>query len=507
MKRATALALLAMIACGGRRDAPLPELGILGESTRWRSGDPVPATGPWFDGVRVALPAARGETLGLLVFRARGEPARLAVGGARVAAFAVERAVAARRSTSMYGPSRGTGAYIDGLVPVAGGETVASDPAYFELAIPRDAPVGELRGELVVGTRSIPVAITVAPVTLPPPRLDVWAYFDQRELAWARSDEGVAHGPPRAGAPTGGERACIALFRAHGVMLSPDFTVDAYAARRDLLEGFPYIPAVLPDDPTAIGPAVRAWLAATAGTGQVPFAIPVDEPADAAARAKVRAIGDAVHAAGGGPGRFLVAVTDAPRPDYGAAVDLYISWGAAHLDDPPAMLRWTYNGKPPRAGAMTLDTPTPGTRTWGWIAHRYRIPVWYAWDALYWHDRHNRRGAPLPGRALAVAHDAASFANGDDSGNLDGVLALPALGGSCRPTLRLAALRRGFQDRALLELAARCDPTATAALVAELVPRALGDAPDDGDPPWPDDDAAWEAARRRALAIAARCPQ
>ncbi len=294
------------------------------------------------------------------------------------------------------------------------------------------------------------------------------------------------------------------MFRTRGVLLSPDMTADEYPARADLLFDFPYVPAIIPTEPAKVGDAVRAWIAATANSHHVPFAIPIDEPHTAADRQRVRAIADAVHAAGGGRGKLEVAVTDSPHPEYGDAIDLYISWNAAHLDrtrDPPE--RWTYNGKPPRAGSMTLDTATPGLRTWGWIAHRWRIPVWYAWDALYWHDRHNRHGAALPGRALD-RRDAITFDDGDDRGNLDGVLAYPDRRG-CRPSLRLEALRRGLQDRALLELAARCDPAATAALAAKLVPTALGDAPADGPPSWPTDEAAWEAARRRLLDLAS-CP-
>jgi hypothetical protein len=195
-----------------------------------------------------------------------------------------------------------------------------------------------------------------------------------------------------------------------------------------------------------------------------------------------------------------MAVTDEPRPEYGDAIDLYIQWNAAHLTG-DRHARWTYNGKPPRAGAVVVDAETPGIRTWGWIAHRWNIPVWYVWDALYWHDRHNRKGQPLPGRALDPGRDAVTFDDGEDHGNLDGVLAYPA-GGSCRPTLRLAALRRGLQDRALLELAAKCRPDATAKLAAQIVPRALGDAPDRGAPSWPTDEAVWETARRKLLELA-----
>jgi hypothetical protein len=490
------------IACGlACSEPPGPELQVLGESTRQRTGERLPAASPWFDGSRLTLVAARGETLGLQVFHRVAATASLRIDDPRVTvlAFAVEHHVVRRPSTAMYGGSRGAGLYPDGLVPAF---APATNPAYFELAISRDASPGTRNGELVVGDRRIPITLTIAPVTLPPPRLEAWAYFDQRELAWAAGDRAQpAKATPRP--PSAGERSCIEMFRAHGVLLSPDLTVDLWPARKELLFGFPHIPAKIPDDPAKAGEAVRAWIAATEGTGQVPFAIPIDEPRTPDARKRVRALAEVVRGAGGGPGKFRFAVTDSPRPEYGDAIDLYIAWHAAHLAG-DRHDRWTYNGGPPRAGAMVLDAQTPGMRTWGWIAHRWKIPVWYVWDALYWHDRHNRKGAPLPGRAVDPSIDSVSFFDGEDHGNLDGVLALPAADG-CRRTLRLASLRRGFQDRALLELAARCDPDATARLAAELVPRALGDAPD-GPASWPADEAAWELARRKLLTLAASCP-
>jgi hypothetical protein len=108
-------------------------------------------------------------------------------------------------------------------------------------------------------------------------------------------------------------------------------------------------------------------------------------------------------------------------------------------------------------------------------------------------------------RALDPRSDSVSFDDGEDHGNLDGVLLLPRDGG-CQRTLRLAALRRGLLDRALLELAARCDANAAAAIAADIVPRALGDAGDDREPSWPIDEASWERARRR-LIDAASCTQ
>ena len=332
----------------------------------------------------------------------------------------------------------------------------------------------------------IPVALTVAPATLPPLPIRVWAYEDPREIAWAHADE----------------QACIARFRSYGVLLAPDVRLEDWPARRDQLlrvPGIRDVPVWIDEDPARAADQVKRWIAIFAGTGQVPFAIPIDEPRTPARRRQLRALADAVRAAGGGPSSFRLAVTDDPHPEYGDAIDLYISPTAAHLTG-DRVARWTYNGAPPRAGSMVLDAESPGMRTWGWIAWRWKIPIWYVWDAVYWHDRHNRRGAPLPGRALDPRTDAVSFDDGEDRGNLDGALALPG----CQPTLRLAALRRGYQDLALLDLAAACNRPAAERLAAQLVPHALGDAGPTA--AWPADEASWEAARRKLIELASCAP-
>jgi hypothetical protein len=465
-----------------------PDLQIVGESVRVRSGDTVPHSSPFFDGQRVALVAARREVLGIQVLHRGGGPVTLSIDGARVTGFAVEPVHVARPSTGLYGGSHGAGDYPDVLVADS---APATNPAYFEIVA--DA-AGVHAGKLVVAGKEIPVSLAVMPLALPDVTPRVWAYEDPRELGWAGLGNATVH------APSAAERACIAMFREHGVLLSPDLPADAWAARKDLLAGAPYVPALLPEDPAAVGDAVRAWVANTQGTGQVPFAIPIDEPRKPEARAKVRELAAAARAAGAGPGQFLYAVTDEPRTEYGGMVDLSIHLRPKRSD---TFTRWTYNGAPPHAGSMVADAASPGMRTWGWIGERWNIPVWYVWDALYWHDRHNRKGAALPGRPLDWHHDAASFDDGDDHGNLDGVLALPGTPETpCLPTLRLAALRRGQQDRTLIELAMRCKPTETAALVARLVPRALGDASDDADAAWPSDEKHWETARQELLELA-----
>jgi len=482
------------LGCGGKQD-PGPDLAVVGESTRVRLEDPYPAATPWLVNGTVELVMARGETLGLQVLhRAPGASSLTFTDRAiTVASYNVESYPVGRPSTEMYGGGR-TGTFADGLAPA---RTSTTNPAYFEVAS-NDVLAGSYRGSLVVGDRTLPVHLAVLPVDLAASVEDrVWAYADPREVAWAA---GAAGDPPRM-MPTPAEQACHYLFARYGVRLAPDLDLGWWSARRMQMIGLRDVPVVIPTDPAKVGDVVRGWIEATRGTGQVPFAIPIDEPGTPEKRAQLVELAKAVRAAGGGPSTFRFAVTDDPRPEYGDLVDLYIS-----LRTPRSAngTQWTYNGAPPRAGSMVLDAATPGTRTWGWIAYRWKIPVWYVWDALYWHDRHNRQGAPLPGKALDASVDPTSFATDEDHGNFDGVLALPDANG-CKATLRLAALGRGQQDRRLLELAAKCDAPAVDALVAKLVPEALGDAPKSGKPSWPTDEAAWELARREVLRIAATC--
>lgn len=476
MSRILACAL-ALAACEPSRAAePAPSVTILGESTRHREGDPLPSRTPWFDGARVSLLAARGETLGLQIL-AR-ERAHVSLPSVSTRVFDADLYAVTRPSTGLYGGSHGAGRYADGLVPV--GTAAFSGVTYIELRIPRDAPAETLHGELRVGDARYPIELEIADVTIPVRAPCVWAYADPRELAWASG------GSPSRAVPSAEERACAAMFREHEVLLSPDLHVDWWPTRRADFAGIRDVPVVVSSDPAKVGDDVRAWIAATRGTGHVPFAIPIDEPRTPARIRDVVALGAAIRAAGGGPHAFRFAVTADPRPEWLGLVDQYIQ-----LAPTLGSGAWAYNGSPPWAGAVVLDAETPGPRTWGWIAHRDGIAQWYVWDALYWHDRHNRRGAPLPGRALDPARDPVSFDDGEDRGNLDGVLALPAPGG-CRPTLRLAALRRGQQDRALLELASACDPIATAGVVARTMP-ARG---------WPTDERVWEDSRRALIRIA-----
>jgi hypothetical protein len=509
-RAAAAVWIVAAAACGGSgggAPAAEPDVAIVGDSVRLRLADPLPATSPFFDGARVAITGARGEVVALQVLY-RGERAvrvELAAPGIAVGQWAIEPVVVRRPSTSLWGPSRGAGAYPDRLRARTG---AGPGPVLIEVVIARDAPAGPATGTITVGERAIPLEVTVAPVAIEPPgaRPRVWAYYDAREVAAA------VGGAVGSDAVRGAERACAAMLRAHGVMATPELTLESWNDRKDAVAGSPYVPVLLPSgDDAALAAAVAGWVAKLAGTSQVGFAIPIDEPRKEAQKREVRALADKVRAAGGGPGRFLYAVTDAPHPIYGDAIDLYISAFAVSRDGARTPERWTYNGTPPQAGAMTVDAGAVDLRTWGWIAYRWRVPLWYVWDGLYWHDRHNRkrrREDPMGGPPNAGHLDAVTFDDGEDHGNLDGVIALPpderdgepaAVG--CVPTLRLKTLRRGLQDRALLDAYAACGGRARAdALADRLVPTALADAPRGARASWPADEATWEAARAELLA-------
>jgi hypothetical protein len=102
-------------------------------------------------------------------------------------------------------------------------------------------------------------------------------------------------------------------------------------------------------------------------------------------------------------------------------------------------------------------------------------------------------------------HDPITFderrRGGRDFGNGDGVLAYPGP----LPSLRLKVLRRGLQDRLLLEELVALGGGATAREIERrVIPAALGEA--GATAGWPTTEVAWEAARGQVLdAIEARC--
>jgi len=245
----------------------------------------------------------------------------------------------------------------------------------------------------------------------------------------------------------------------------------------------------------------------TSGNGSTCFAIatsrPVDEPKTAEDQLRARRIAEAIERAGGGRPRLLCGVTDAVSPIYGDAIDVFLSPKNLPNAARDRLARgerfWTYNGRPPEAGSMILDTDGVALRTWGWIAYRYGVELWYAWEALYFSDRYNR-GGPTDVFSQPVTFDERRK-GGEDFGNGDGVLAYPGP----LPSLRLKALRRGLMDRLLLLELESCGQGARARQIARrIVPRALDEA--GVFPSWPSEEIEWERARNEVLdAIEENC--
>lgn len=508
MVRLSVLMGCALGACGPRSSAPpAPPFQIVGDSHKQVRQAAPPAASPVFDGHVLRLRGARGEVLGLQVLIDHRAPVTLDLGlptdVATVERFTVGYLRVVEPSTSMCGGSTGKGEYPDLLAPTDAPITTA-DAAFFDVAIAPGAPPGVHAGTLTVGARAVPVELRVEPITIDlAAQTSVWAWYKAAQVA--RTHALPEDGPEAIAL----ERRYVELFRRHGVHLMTDFAARAssYAARRDLLAEAPLglVPVKVSTDPAQAAIDARLHLGELAGTGLTGFAWPIDEPRDDATRAKVRAIGEALRTVTDGERRLLLEVADAPSPAYGDQVDIYMHptvFPAMRDAGRPGQRWWTYNGTWPRAGSSIIDGPGTSYRVLGWIQERYAVELWHIWEVLYFEDRYNKHLGndvltnPLTFDQRGMVADAPDWCNGD------GLLAYPQV----RPSLRLKALRRGLQDRALIRKLAGCGGD-VAGLLRRVVPRALGDAADTGAASWSLSEAPFEVARGELLdALVARCP-
>ncbi|HPH65723.1 MAG TPA: hypothetical protein PLF40_08265, partial [Kofleriaceae bacterium] len=264
VRRLGAVVLLAAAACGSKRERG-PDLQITDESVRYKQGAALPTTSAIFDGKQVRLRVARGETFGLQVLTTKAQPSAVAVNDAaiKVQPFQQTLVNVKQGSTDMYGGGmRGAGAYADGLQAVG----QPSGPlAWFDITVPATHPAGTVAGTVTVGGVALPLQIDIVDVQV---RLDaplrVWAYYDERELAWAAADQA----------------RCVAMFRQHGVLAATTLDAAQWPTYREQFEGARYVPVRMRkvDDAVAVKQIVNDWIAATQGSGIIPFAIPIDEP-------------------------------------------------------------------------------------------------------------------------------------------------------------------------------------------------------------------------------------
>jgi hypothetical protein len=497
---ASCLISLSLLACGRG-----PALQVLGESTRLERSEPSPKRSAFFDGKKVSLRAARGETLGISVRIGDGRSRRVRLElpstAAAVTAFSVGSLEVKEASSDMYGPSKGTGVYPDVLTPREGA-VEASDLVYFDVAVGSATPPNRYRGVLSVNDERFPVELEVSKARIETERDPlVWVFYLPREIA-------RAHGLPDGDQPEliAREAEYHRLFRAHGTFLAADLLPERFPARKHFVTGVKYWPvAIDASSDESIDRDVKRWLELFRGSSVTPFAIPVDEPHSTEQKQRARHIAETVGKAGGGRPRFLRAVTDVAEPIYRDSMDLFFSPknlpNAKRERAARGELFFTYNGRPPEAGSMILDTDGVALRTWGWIAERYGIELWYAWEGLYFTDRYNK-GGPTDVMRDPLTFDERSR-GGSDFGNGDGLLVYPGP----LPSLRLKSLRRGLQDRLLIRQLASCGAAGAAharAIVERAVPRALGEA--GGKPSWSLEEPTWERARRELLdGIEATC--
>ncbi|MBI5480798.1 MAG: DUF4091 domain-containing protein [Deltaproteobacteria bacterium] len=401
---------------------------------------------------------------------------------------------------------------------------------YLEVAVPRDAPVGTLRGHVVVEAQGMEPArldleVDVKGVTLPPaPTLDmVWRLYPD-DIAIAHGLEGAT---PEARFET--VRDYVRMARLHGAEVivrgvdpeeDPalfDRTYGTLLTGAAFADGRPARFFEIQADPPAADPAAEekfvARLRAAAAhlhrlghKGRI-LVYPVDEPS-LCDYGRVARLAGLVAKAGGERLTLLMTAHPFPidpvdsqhgraarkrcGPELGrqiaaAAPKLPVIWampaqyyfpaasnpGSRWAIDSvrPAGRAWFYQDHEPWVGGVRLDAEAIGPRTWGWIAHRYKPDGVFYYAATHWETASHGHRNPR-----AIAQVALTYRGRQSAYNGDGALFYPAPGlGAEGPvaSLRMKAFRRGSQDHALLTMLAQRDPAAAERHAAALVPQAL----------------------------------
>jgi hypothetical protein len=520
---------------------------LLGDSTKLRRFDPLPpahrarAAAGTFE-----LHAARNEVIAFQVLIRRGSagPSRARITTATLVGpdgyqlqpvlFEEQLLTVHQPSSAMYGPgSPGPGSYPDPLVPLGGPLTLRAGNrlVWVDLTVPADAPPGTYRSTVRVDAEGQlierPISLEVHRAILPHDRRQlVMVYYDDHLLRRTLGLSGERFHAV--------ERAYHELAHAHGAYLVTDPSLENMSRFLPMLsgslykdgpgrgQGAPYWPV---DLMASTRPAVQAAAARTMrwfrsrGLRTQPFVYLSDEPATRAEYQRIRRMARWIKGAPPPGDKLPVMVTEQVAPDdptwpsLTGAVDYWVS--PLNFPQPAASRRrssaerfFTYNGREPLSGSQLLDAAGVSTRTWGWIAFRYRFDLWFLWQGLYFRDTHNG-GPPADVYREPITFDQRRRGNDEDFdfGNGDGVLFYPPRQKDGRPvpSLRLKMIRRGVQDRLYLLVAEACGHRDKARAIARaLLPRALGEARGCSTS-WPKQGEPWEAARRALLELIDAC--
>jgi hypothetical protein len=225
-----------------------------------------------------------------------------------------------------------------------------------------------------------------------------------------------------------------------------------------------------------------------------------------------------------------VAVAETPSLDIpcsGTRVGITDLWNNALNSQKakPEGVFYMYNGQRPASGTFVIEDNGVALRQLAWGQYKLGIDRWFYWDSTYYDNVQGDEGE------TNVFHQAQTFGSYDEIDSLsgktgwnymngDGVLFYPGTDtrfsedsyGVMGPfaSLRLKYWRRGIQDVDYLALAAEINPTRTAQIVSNMVPRFMWEygVEDPNEPDyvysdisWSTNPDVWENARRELAAI------
>jgi hypothetical protein len=189
-----------------------------------------------------------------------------------------------------------------------------------------------------------------------------------------------------------------------------------------------------------------------------------------------------------------------------------------------------YNGQRPVCGSFATEDDGVALRALAWGQYKLGIDRWLYWDSTYYNNYQGYTGqTDLFKQAQTFGQrsdtpDPSLGVNGNDYMNGDGVLFYPGTDtrfpqdsyGVMGPfaSLRLKEWRRGIQDVDYLTLASKIDPTSTAQIVNQVVPKFMWEYGADSDSnvaaneylvhsdiSWSTNPDVWEDARSQLASI------